>query len=108
MSFRPSAVVPELVENAEHVRPLQRLAVLQARQRVDEAHHPLAVEGANQHAAAERAHRQYRHRDDVVVSRAPDLALQLDDLRELGQRRQIAISEISHTTQFHVRRMALR
>ena len=72
----PEAGAAMLGDHAGHVRPLGGLAVLDARERVDEPDHPVAVEGANQDAAAVTETARMGPADLVV--RATDLALQFD------------------------------
>jgi hypothetical protein len=81
------------VDDPRHVRPLRRLAVLDAGQRVDEADHALAVECADQDAAAVHRHGEDRHRHDIVIAGTPDLPLELDDLGELFESGEITVGE---------------
>ena len=87
------AVSSVVLNDAEHVRPLRRPPFSDAGQRVHKADHPLAVERADQDAAAFDADRENRDGYDVIVPRPPDLALELDDRRELDARRQVAVGD---------------
>jgi hypothetical protein len=81
----------EFAHDAEHVRPLRGLAVLDARQRIHEPDHLVVGERAYQDPAAVHADRQNRRRHDIVVARTPDAAFELDDVGTIGKGDEIAI-----------------
>src|SRR6266705_1517070 len=84
---------PIILEDSEHMRPLHRMPVLDARDRVHEGDQLVAFKGTDQNPAPLHSYRQDRHRHDLVVPRSPDAVLEIDYRSEVLERGEISIRQ---------------
>src|SRR5262249_31865619 len=102
LQLMAQAAAAVLLVDAEHVRPLHHAAVLQARDRKDEAPERAALERAYQNSPALDDDREDRSRHDILVFTAPYAPLELHGVRKIVQRLKIAQLHIGSTV-YHQR-----